>query len=54
MAFIGASPRDLVRLVKRPLRLDKVGLDRKERVFDDAPGGCLVTASIDHALAQLS
>ena len=28
MAFIGARPRDLVQLVKRPLRLDKVGLDR--------------------------
>lgn len=36
MALIGARPRDLVQLVKRPLRLDKVGLDRKECVFDDA------------------
>lgn len=33
MALIGARPRDLVQLVKCPLRLDKVGLDRKERVF---------------------
>lgn len=29
MALIGARPRDLVQLVERPLRLDKVGLDRK-------------------------
>lgn len=44
MALIGARPRDLVQLVERPLRLDKVGLDRKERVFDDASGVGLVAA----------